>query len=153
MPQDAHETNCDRSCDVGDGEAIAGDEGRRLQTRVQVAEGLLHPGFASLTPFRHLNAFFEPEGKDYESQLPNTTVNTGNTNMNFDAYLTENALDLNTWHDMEASQHHQFGTVDNPVLVFTTTPAGICKDAALSNDASGGSISSGNWINGNFNTF
>jgi hypothetical protein len=38
-------------------------------------------------------------------------------------------------------------------LVFTTTPAGIRKDAAISHDASGGDITSGEWINGDFNTF
>jgi len=38
-------------------------------------------------------------------------------------------------------------------LVFTTTPAGIRKDAAVSHDASGGDITSGEWINGDFNTF
>ena len=38
-------------------------------------------------------------------------------------------------------------------LLFTTTPAGIRKDAAISNDASGGGISSGGWINGDFNTY
>lgn len=37
-------------------------------------------------------------------------------------------------------------------LVFTTTPAGIRRDAAISNDASGGGISSGSWINVDFNT-
>lgn len=43
---------------------------------------------------------------------------------------------------------------DNETAVlFTTTPAGIRKDAAISNDASGGTISSGGWINGDFNTF
>jgi hypothetical protein len=38
-------------------------------------------------------------------------------------------------------------------LVFTTTPGGIRKDAAISHDASGGDINSGEWINGDFNTF
>ena len=38
-------------------------------------------------------------------------------------------------------------------LLFTTTPAGIRKDAAISHDASGGDINSGEWINGDFNTF
>jgi len=38
-------------------------------------------------------------------------------------------------------------------LVLTTTPAGIRKDAAISHDASGGDITSGEWINGDFNTF
>ncbi len=38
-------------------------------------------------------------------------------------------------------------------LLFTTTPAGIRKDAAISNDASGGGLATGNWINGDFNTY
>jgi hypothetical protein len=38
-------------------------------------------------------------------------------------------------------------------LLFTTTPAGIRKDAAISHDASGGDITSGDWINGDFNTY
>ena len=38
-------------------------------------------------------------------------------------------------------------------VVFTTTPGGIRKDAAVSHDASGGDITSGEWINGDFNTF
>ncbi|MYI43650.1 MAG: carbohydrate binding family 9 domain-containing protein [Rhodothermaceae bacterium] len=42
---------------------------------------------------------------------------------------------------------------DETALLFTTTPAGIRKDAAISNDASGGGISSGGWINGDFNTY
>ncbi len=43
---------------------------------------------------------------------------------------------------------------DNETAVlFTTTPEGIRKDAAISNDASGGGIASGGWINGDFNTF
>ncbi len=43
---------------------------------------------------------------------------------------------------------------DNETAVlFTTTPGGNRKDAAISNDASGGGIASGGWINGDFNTF
>ena len=43
---------------------------------------------------------------------------------------------------------------DNETAVlFTTNPAGHRKDAAISNDASGGGIAAGGWINGNFNTF
>ena len=38
-------------------------------------------------------------------------------------------------------------------LLFTTTPAGNRRDAALSNDASGGGIASGSWINVNFDTY
>lgn len=38
-------------------------------------------------------------------------------------------------------------------FLFTTTPAGIRKDALIAHDASGGDITSGQWINGDFNTF
>jgi hypothetical protein len=38
-------------------------------------------------------------------------------------------------------------------FLFTTTPAGIRKDALISHDASGGDVTSGDWINGDFNTF
>ena len=37
--------------------------------------------------------------------------------------------------------------------VFTTTPAGIRNDLEISNDATGGTISSGNWLNRDFNTY
>lgn len=38
-------------------------------------------------------------------------------------------------------------------ILFTTTPAGIRRDAALSNDASGGGIAGGGWLNVDFNTY
>ncbi len=38
-------------------------------------------------------------------------------------------------------------------LIFTTTPTGTRNDAAIFNDASGGGIAAGGWINGDFNTF
>jgi len=71
-------------------------------------------------PWKHVSSFFEPDGQNYEAQLPETSRLYGNSAMNFNAYLTENAIDLNTWHDMESTQHAQFGTVDNPVLIFTS---------------------------------
>jgi hypothetical protein len=37
--------------------------------------------------------------------------------------------------------------------VFTTTPTGLRNDAAISNDGTGGTISSGGWLNRDFNTF
>jgi hypothetical protein len=37
--------------------------------------------------------------------------------------------------------------------VFTTTPAGLRNDLEISNDATGGTISSGSWLNRDFNTF
>ncbi len=37
--------------------------------------------------------------------------------------------------------------------IFTTTPTGIRNDVAIQNDATGGSITQGGWLNRDFNTF
>ncbi len=43
---------------------------------------------------------------------------------------------------------------DNETAVlFTTTPAGIRKDATISSDATGGTLASGSWLNNDYNTF
>ena len=89
-------------------------------------------------PVKHLESFFEPHGKDYETQLPNTLNQYGNTAMVFNAYLTHNAIDMNTWHDMENTVHNQFGTVDNPVLIFTSDSSWrivICQGPGIEDDS------------------
>ena len=89
-------------------------------------------------PMKHMESYFEPQGKDYESQLPNTENLYGNTAMVFNAYLTHNAIDMNTWHDMDNTYHNQFGTVDNPVLIFTTDSSWrivICQGPGVEDDS------------------
>jgi hypothetical protein len=89
-------------------------------------------------PMKHMESYFEPHGKDYESQLPNTENLHGNTAMVFNAYLTHNAIDMNTWHDMDNTYHNQFGTVDNPVLIFTTDSSWrivICQGPGVEDDS------------------
>jgi len=90
-------------------------------------------------PMKHVESFFEPDGRDYESQLPNTEHLYGNTAMVFNAYLTHNAIDMNTWHDMDNTYHNQFGTVDNPVLIFTTDSSWrivICQGPGVEDESS-----------------
>lgn len=89
-------------------------------------------------PMRHVESFMEPHGKDYESQLPNTENLYGNTLMVFNAYLTHNAFEMNTWHDMDNTVHNQFGTVDNPVLIFTSDSSWrivICQGPGVEDDS------------------
>ncbi|CAI2358834.1 unnamed protein product [Moneuplotes crassus] len=89
-------------------------------------------------PVKHMESFFESGGHDYESQLPNTENLYGNTAMVFNAYLTHNAIDMNTWHDMDKTYHNQFGTVDNPVLIFTTDSSWrivICQGPGVEDDS------------------
>ncbi len=69
---------------------------------------------------RHFKSFFEPDGQDQRSQLPEGYRTHGNTAMNFNAYLAQNSYDLQQWHEMESVVHSQFGTVDNPALIFTS---------------------------------
>ena len=45
---------------------------------------------------------------------------------------------MNQWHEMEAVVHSQFGTVDNPVLVFTSDSSWrivICMGPAIEDDS------------------
>ena len=46
-------------------------------------------------PLRHLKSFTEPEGQNYESQLPDGYRLHGNTAANFSASITHNALEMN----------------------------------------------------------
>jgi hypothetical protein len=45
-------------------------------------------------PIRHFRSFVEPDGQNYESQLPDTYRLHGNTAMNFSASITHNALEM-----------------------------------------------------------
>ena len=62
----------------------------------------------------------------------------GNTAASFSASLTQNSIELNQWHEMESTVHSQFGTVDNPVLVFTSDSSWrivICMGPGIEDDS------------------
>jgi len=89
-------------------------------------------------PLRHFKSFMEPDGQNYESQLPDGYRLHGNSAANFSAYITRNSLEMNQWHEMEATVHSQFGTVDNPVLIFTSDSSWrivICMGPAIEDDS------------------
>ena len=89
-------------------------------------------------PLRHLYSFFEPSGQVRESQLPEGYRLHGNTAGTFNAYITENTYQMHQWHDMESVVHYQFGTVDNPVLIFTSDSSWrivICMGPGVEDDA------------------
>lgn len=89
-------------------------------------------------PFRHIKSFFEPDGINYESQLPSGYTLHGNTAAQFSAYLTQNSIELNQWHEMDTVVHSQFGTVDNPVLIFTSDSSWrivICMGPGVEDDS------------------
>jgi hypothetical protein len=72
------------------------------------------------------------------SQLPDGYRLHGNTAANLSASITHNSLEMNQWHEMEATVHSQFGTVDNPVLIFTSDSSWrivICMGPAIEDDS------------------
>ena len=89
-------------------------------------------------PMKHLNAFFQPDGMNAESQLPSGYTLHGNTAAMLSASITNNALEMHQWHEMDATVHTQFGTVDNPVLIFTSDSAWrivICMGPGTEDDS------------------
>jgi hypothetical protein len=74
-----------------------------------------------------------------QSQLPEGYRTHGNTAASFSASITQNAIELNNWHEMESVVHSQFGTVDNPVLIFTSDSSWrivICMGPGVEDDSS-----------------
>jgi hypothetical protein len=62
----------------------------------------------------------------------------GNTNASFQAHLTQSSIDLHQWHSMDSHHHTQFGTIDNPVLVFTSDSSWrivVCMGPAIEDDS------------------
>lgn len=87
---------------------------------------------------RHLRSFIEPDGQNMESQLPDGYRLHGNTAQHFSAYTTSNAMEMHSWHDMDSTVHTQFGTIDNPVLIFTSDSAWrivICMGPGVEDDS------------------
>ena len=56
-------------------------------------------------PWRHVQSFMEPDGINYQTQLPEGYRTHGNTAASFSAYITQNSLELNQWHEMESVVH------------------------------------------------
>jgi len=47
------------------------------------------------TPMKHLKSFMEPDGSNYESQMPEGYRLHGNSAASFSASLTQNSIELN----------------------------------------------------------
>lgn len=80
----------------------------------------------------------EPDGINYQTQLPEGYRTHGNTAASFSAYVTQNSIELNQWHEMESVVHSQFGTIDNPVLIFTSDSSWrivICMGPGVEDDS------------------
>lgn len=72
------------------------------------------------------------------SQTPEGYRLHGNSAASFSASMTQNSIELNQWHEMESTVHSQFGTVDNPVLIFTSDSSWrivICMGPGIEDDS------------------
>ena len=90
------------------------------------------------TPLKHIQGFVEPDGYAASSQMPEGYRLHGNSAASFSASLTQNSIELNQWHEMESTVHSQFGTVDNPVLIFTSDSSWrivICMGPGIEDDS------------------
>ena len=90
------------------------------------------------SPLRHIESFAEPDGYASSSQMPEGYRLHGNSAASFSASMTQNSIELNQWHEMEATVHSQFGTVDNPVLIFTSDSSWrivICMGPGIEDDS------------------
>lgn len=68
---------------------------------------------------RHLNALIEPSGKDVSSSLIDTNLSMYTNMRQFQAYLTNNAYDMSIHNEYDLWPHTNFGTIDNPLLIFS----------------------------------
>lgn len=57
------------------------------------------------TPMKHIAGFVEPDGYAASSQMPEGYRLHGNSAASYSASLTQNALELNQWHEMESTVH------------------------------------------------
>jgi len=47
------------------------------------------------TPMKHIRSFMEPDGQNYESQMPEGYRLHGNSAASFSASMTQNSIELN----------------------------------------------------------
>jgi hypothetical protein len=68
---------------------------------------------------RHFDALVEPDGREVNTTLwdPNLTMYTHARLLQ--AYLTKNAYDMSVMNEYDVTPHVNFGTIDNPLLVFS----------------------------------
>ena len=68
---------------------------------------------------RHFDALLAPTHVDYTSAIvdPNTAMYT--YARQFQAYLTKNAYDMAIFNEYDLWPHTNFGTIDNPLLIFS----------------------------------
>jgi hypothetical protein len=68
---------------------------------------------------RHLDSLIEPTHRDYASSTVDTNASMYTNMRQFQAYLTKNAYDMAIYNEYDLWPHTNFGTIDNPLLIFS----------------------------------
>jgi hypothetical protein len=71
-------------------------------------------------PVKHIKRLLEPSGVDYQTMTNTTEEAFDEVSQEWQALITANPFDLNTFQYLEAAIQNNFGTVDNPHVVFTS---------------------------------
>jgi len=70
-------------------------------------------------PIKHIKAATEPTGTYYSVQTNTTEEAFDEVSSEWQAYVGNNAFDMQTYNYLENAQLANFGTVDNPLVIFT----------------------------------
>ena len=68
---------------------------------------------------RHFDSYLEPGGMERTSALQDTNPSMYSNMRQFHAYLTKNAYDMSVNNEYDLWPHTNFGTIDNPLLIFS----------------------------------
>lgn len=69
---------------------------------------------------RHFDSYLEPGGFEKTSALQDTNTSMYSNMRQFQSYLTKNAYDMSVNNEYDLWPHTNFGTIDNPLLVFSS---------------------------------
>ena len=68
---------------------------------------------------RHFEALVEPDGSYTNSAIVDSNLAMYTNMRQFQAYLTKNAYDMSIMNEYDLWPHTNFGTLDNPSLIFS----------------------------------
>ena len=69
---------------------------------------------------RHIDSFLEPSGQENTSAMQDSNLSMYTNMRQFQAYLTKNAFDMSVMNEYDLWPHTNFGTIDNPNLIFSS---------------------------------
>jgi len=74
---------------------------------------------AVLAPTKHIKSALEPSGLEYSTQTNLTAEGFDEVSSEWQAHFGGNPFDMQTYNYLEGVQLTNFGTVDNPTVIFT----------------------------------